>query len=104
MSAAVVDIRPVVRRRLIAGFFAGLYQRLRDEEAEDPEPEKRFTDAWYAWQRRHWDRDRQLSEVRESEALTTITRAVSPAPFACEGPEKFRAWLLKERRRSEFRG
>lgn len=77
-----------------AGFFSGFIAELDREEAADPEPSRRFFPDWYAWQRRHWERETLRCELREAEALTVTED--DPAPLAREGLAAFLDWSKRQ--------
>jgi|ERR1700693_453199 len=88
-------------RVLLAEFFASFRRRLAAEAADDLEPEERFSPKWYAWQKRHWNRELRRIELVEAEALSTYPE--DPAPFASEGLGPFLEWVHRQRARRAAR-
>jgi hypothetical protein len=86
----------------LAEFYASFRARIAAEAAEDLEPPTRFSSDWYAWQKRHWRRERRLMELAESAELSSFPE--DPAPLACEGLEPFLAWAKRQADRRRFRG
>lgn len=76
------------------GFFALFATALDREATADPEP-ARFSRAWDEWQRRHWDRERLRTELREAQALTVTED--DPAPLASEGLSPFLTWSKRQK-------
>jgi hypothetical protein len=97
VSAKADPLRP-----LVAGFFSSLRRGIANEEAEDLEPEERFSPEWHQWRIRHWDRVRRRIEVTESEALSTCPE--DPAPFASEGLGEFLEWTRRQDARRRRKG
>jgi hypothetical protein len=85
---------PSPARIHLAEFFASFRRRLASEAANDPEPGRRFTPQWFAWQRRHWNHDLRRIELAEVEALTTDP--TDPAPLASEGLAEFLDWVRRQ--------
>ena len=92
---------PSLPRGRLAEFYALFRRRIAVEAADDPEPETRFSPEWYAWQKRHWDRDRRRIELAEAEALSTHPE--DPAPLFSEGLEPFLAWAKRQAERRRYR-
>ncbi len=88
-------------RVLLAEFFATFRRHIAEEAANDLEPEARFSPEWYAWQKRHWERERRRAELAEAEALSTYPE--DPAPLASEGLEPFLAWAKRQAERRRYR-
>jgi hypothetical protein len=87
-------------RRNLAGFFARHHARTAFEEQVDPEPE-RLSAEWYAWQKRHWERDYFRIQLREAEALSSYPE--DPAPLADAGLGEILAWSARQERRRSAR-
>ncbi len=81
--------------------FASIRSEIRREEESDPEPETRFFEPWYAWQRRHWARERQLTDLRESEALTR--NPSDPCPPASAGLAPFLLWAQRNGKKARWK-
>jgi hypothetical protein len=77
-----------------AGFFSAFFGALNREAEADPEPEQRFTPRWQEWQRRHWERERLRTELREAEGLSLDEN--DPAPLAREGLATFLEWSRRQ--------
>lgn len=92
---------PLAAHVQLADFFASFRQRLAEEARNDVEPKMRFSPEWYAWQKRHWDRERRRIELVEAEALSTYPE--DPAPFASEGLHEFLAWCRRQESRRRAR-
>jgi hypothetical protein len=97
MRRAVLQSTETIRNRERLGssesFFQAFFLELNREEASDSEPE-RFSSTWRVWQRRHWERERLRTELREAEALTLDER--DPAPLSSQGLAAFLDWSARQ--------